>query len=117
MAVVFVVLFRDRSLIGVFAGLLVSGPLYLAFGAMLAKFGYQRKSLERAPLRARPNVRAASVQRAVAARRSATAAGADQAHGWRQPATGGPQAAPSNRLGRPRGLRTRRERLMSTTPA
>ena len=44
MAVVFVVLFRDQSLIGVFAGLLVSGPLYLAFGYVLAKFGYQRKT-------------------------------------------------------------------------
>lgn len=44
MAVVFVVLFRDQSLIGVFAGLLISGPLYLAFGYVLAKFGYQRKT-------------------------------------------------------------------------
>jgi hypothetical protein len=44
MSVVFIVLFRDRSLVGVFAGLLVSGPLYLAFGAILAKFGYQRKT-------------------------------------------------------------------------
>jgi hypothetical protein len=44
MSVVFVVLFRDRSLVGVFAGLLVSGPLYLLFGAILAKFGYQRKT-------------------------------------------------------------------------
>lgn len=44
MAVVFAVLFRDQSLIGVLAGLLISGPLYLAFGYVLAKFGYQRKS-------------------------------------------------------------------------
>lgn len=44
MAVVFVLFFRDNGLIGIFAGLLVSGPLYLAFGYVLAKFGYQRKT-------------------------------------------------------------------------
>ena len=46
MAVLFVVLFRTSSLIGILAGLLVSGPLYLAFGYVLAKFGYQRKTLK-----------------------------------------------------------------------
>lgn len=45
MAVVFVVFFRDQSLVGIFAGLLASGPLYLAFGYAMAKFGYQRKKL------------------------------------------------------------------------
>ncbi len=45
MAVILVLFFRDTSLIGVFAGLLVSGPMYLGFGYVLAKFGYQRKSL------------------------------------------------------------------------
>jgi hypothetical protein len=45
MAVVFVVFFRDRNLVGIFAGLLISGPMYLAFGFALAKLGYQRKSL------------------------------------------------------------------------
>lgn len=44
MAAVFVVLFRDQPLVGIFAGLLVSGPLYLGFGYVLAKFGYQRKT-------------------------------------------------------------------------
>lgn len=44
MAVVFVLFFRDNGLIGIMAGLLVSGPLYLAFGYVLAKFGYQRKT-------------------------------------------------------------------------
>jgi hypothetical protein len=44
MAVVFVLFFRDQPLIGIFAGLLVSGPLYLGFGWVLAKFGYQRKT-------------------------------------------------------------------------
>ena len=44
MLVVLVLFFRDQSLIGIVAGLLVSGPLYLAFGYVLAKFGYQRKT-------------------------------------------------------------------------
>lgn len=44
MAGLFAVLFRDSNLIGIIAGLLVSGPLYLGFGFVLAKFGYQRKS-------------------------------------------------------------------------
>ena len=48
MSVLFVVLFRDDSLFGIFAGLLVSGPVYLAFGYFLAKLGYQRKSLRQA---------------------------------------------------------------------
>ena len=46
MAVVFALLFRGSgSFIGIIAGLLVSAPLYLAFGHALAKFGYQRKTL------------------------------------------------------------------------
>lgn len=44
MAVIFVLFFRDNGLAGIFAGLLVSGPLYLTFGYVLAKFGYQRKT-------------------------------------------------------------------------
>lgn len=44
MAVVFTLFFRDDGLVGIFVGLLMSGPLYLAFGFVLAKFGYQRKS-------------------------------------------------------------------------
>jgi hypothetical protein len=46
MAVVFVVLFRDSNLLGAMVGLLVSGPLYLLLGFVLAKFGYQRKTLK-----------------------------------------------------------------------
>lgn len=45
MAVVFMIFFRGSNMVGVLAGLLVSGPLYLGFGYVLAKFGYQRKSL------------------------------------------------------------------------
>ena len=32
--------------IGLFAGLLASGPMYLLFGSVLAKFGYQRKTMK-----------------------------------------------------------------------
>lgn len=46
MAVVLLVIFRSENVIGAFAGLLVSGPLYLLMGFVLAKFGYQRKSLK-----------------------------------------------------------------------
>jgi hypothetical protein len=44
MLVLLVIMFRDQPLIGIIAGLLVSGPLYLGFGYVLAKFGYRRKS-------------------------------------------------------------------------
>jgi hypothetical protein len=54
MAVLFLVFFRDRNLFGIFAGLLVSGPMYLAFGAALAKLGYQRKSLKELRSEPRP---------------------------------------------------------------
>lgn len=46
MALILVFFFRDSGLIGALAGLMVSGPLYLAFGFVMAKFGYQRKSLK-----------------------------------------------------------------------
>jgi len=44
MLVVLLIFFRERPLIGIIAGLLVSGPLYLGIGYLLAKFGYRRKS-------------------------------------------------------------------------
>ena len=46
MAVILAVFFRSGGLVGAFAGLLVSGPLYLGFGWVLAKLGYQRRSLK-----------------------------------------------------------------------
>ena len=46
MAVVLLLVFRSENVIGAFAGLLVSGPLYLLMGFVLAKFGYKRKSLK-----------------------------------------------------------------------
>jgi uncharacterized membrane protein len=46
MAVIFIVLYRDRLSAGPFVGLLASGPIYLLIGGVLAKFGYQRKRLK-----------------------------------------------------------------------
>ena len=46
MTVVLAVLFRDGDrFLPILGGLLVSGPLYLTLGYLLAKFGYQRKTL------------------------------------------------------------------------
>ena len=48
--------------VGLYAGLLVSGPMYIVFGAILAKFGYQRKTFKdlRAEREAAPVVAARS---------------------------------------------------------
>jgi hypothetical protein len=56
---VFVIWFlaRGKSVdVTLFVGLLASGPLYLLFGAVLAKFGYQRKTYKE--LRAQRDVAA-----------------------------------------------------------
>jgi hypothetical protein len=45
MAVVFVAVYRNRLSAGPFVGLLLSGPLFILVGAVLAKFGYTRKTL------------------------------------------------------------------------
>jgi hypothetical protein len=59
MSVVFLVFFRGDSMVGAVAGVLISGPLYLAFGAVMAKFGYQRQQLRR-PSKADPSSDATS---------------------------------------------------------
>jgi len=64
MTAIFLVAFRDRISGGLFAGLLISGPLFVVVGAVLAKFGYQRKSLRE--LRAQTAERAAASQQASA---------------------------------------------------
>lgn len=46
MTAVFFVFFRGDNVVGAIAGVLISGPLYLAFGAAMAKFGYQRTRLK-----------------------------------------------------------------------
>ena len=45
MAVLFGLFFRDRGMLGILIGLVASLPLYLGLGAVLAKLGYQRKTL------------------------------------------------------------------------
>lgn len=47
MAVLFGLILRSSTALGSAIGLLLSLPVYLAFGAVLAKFGYQRPSLRR----------------------------------------------------------------------
>lgn len=46
MSAVFVIFFRGDNVVGAIAGVLISGPLYLGFGALMAKFGYQRQRLK-----------------------------------------------------------------------
>jgi hypothetical protein len=60
MAVVFVLIYRDELSAGPFVGLLISGPLFVAVGAVLAKFGYQRKTFR--DLRAEGEARRATPQ-------------------------------------------------------
>jgi hypothetical protein len=54
MSAVFVVFFRGDNVLGAVAGVLLSGPLYLAFGAVMAKFGYQRTRLKDARRASKP---------------------------------------------------------------
>lgn len=46
MTIVLLIVYRDRLTPGLFAGLFISGPIFVALGALLAKFGYQRKTLK-----------------------------------------------------------------------
>ncbi len=46
MAALLLLLFRNSNVVGALAGLLISGPLYLLMGFVLAKLGYQRKTLK-----------------------------------------------------------------------
>ncbi len=43
-SVAFLIILRDRLNASIFIGLFASGPMYLLFGAVLAKFGYARKN-------------------------------------------------------------------------
>lgn len=57
MVVIFAVFFRDSSTAGTFIGLAASLPIYLVVGSVLAKFGYQRKTMRE--VRAESDARAA----------------------------------------------------------
>jgi hypothetical protein len=94
MAAIFLLFMRDGSLIGIMFGLLVSGPLYIAFGAVLAKFGYTRKTMKQ-------------LRQEAPARSSGTAASSAAIDGPK------PKAAPTKRTsgsttGRPGGQRSKR---------
>jgi hypothetical protein len=91
MAAVFLVLFRDSNRLGAMVGLLVSGPLYLLFGAVLAKFGYQRKTLKQ--------LRAERVERDEATAKPAVSGEVRQrpAPTRRTSGGGGPANRPGNR--------------------
>ena len=45
MAVIFALFFRDSGMAGAIVGLVLSLPLYLGLGFVLAKLGYQRQRL------------------------------------------------------------------------
>jgi hypothetical protein len=48
LGLLFTVFFDDASTSSIVIGLLISGPIYLIFGAAMAKLGYQRASLRQA---------------------------------------------------------------------
>ena len=95
MFVVILLFFRNGSMVGIVAGLLVSGPVYLAFGFVLAKFGYQRKTLRELRSASRADDRAADEGR------PSTAAASPRA----KPA---PTSRTGGGTGRPGGKRKRR---------
>jgi uncharacterized membrane protein YgcG len=98
MAVVLVLFFSTTSLIGVIAGLLVSGPLYLAFGYVLAKFGYQRKTLKQ--LRAETPAKGGK----------GAEGGARSSSGDADPTRPRPKPAPTSRTGGGTANRPKRKR-------
>jgi len=73
MCVVLLVVTSDDLRVAPFAGLLVSGPIFVAIGAVLAKFGYQRKTFRdlRAESAARARARAEPVSSAPVRQRPA----------------------------------------------
>lgn len=46
MVAVLVLFFRDNGAAGLIGGVLVAGPVYVGLGAVMARFGYQRKTLK-----------------------------------------------------------------------
>ncbi|MEZ5251667.1 MAG: hypothetical protein R2713_21385 [Ilumatobacteraceae bacterium] len=58
----------DQLEAGVLAGLLVSGPIFVAIGALLAKFGYQRKTMRQLRAEAAANAAAKAAAAPAAAR-------------------------------------------------
>jgi hypothetical protein len=82
MAIVFVLFLRDTVTTGSIVGLLASLPMYLIAGYVLAKFGYQRKTLRELKSVARPTpsstTSTSSTVRSKPARTSRTSTGPSQ---------------------------------------
>ena len=102
MSVVFTAFYRDRLSAGPFVGLLFSGPLFIGIGAVLAKFGYQRKTLKdlRAETAVREQAKDAAKQSAVS-----TSSGRPRPAPTSRTSTG-PNQRPKNQ--RPKSHRTGR---------
>jgi hypothetical protein len=92
MVAVFLLFLRDRLSAGPFIGLLLSGPVYLALGAVLAKFGYQRATLREA----RENARQRDAQRRVASSAGTASAPRAKPAPTRRTAGGGSSRPPSS---------------------
>lgn len=82
MAIVFVLFLRDTVTVGSIVGLFASLPMYLIAGYVLAKFGYQRKTLRDLKSAARPtsssSTSSSSSIRSKPARTSRTSTGPSQ---------------------------------------
>lgn len=82
MAIVFVLFLRDTVTVGSIVGLFASLPMYLIAGYVLAKFGYQRKTLRDLKSAARPtspsSTSSSSSVRSKPARTSRTSTGPSQ---------------------------------------
>ena len=87
MSAVFVIFFRGDNVYGAIAGVLISGPLYLGFGAVMAKFGYQRQRLKdvRAASGAAPDTADSTTSSSQAASRSKPAPTSRTAGGGSRP--------------------------------
>ena len=87
MSAVFVIFFRGDNVVGAIAGVLISGPLYLGFGAVMAKFGYQRQRLKdvRAASSAAPDSTDSATASAQASSRSKPAPTSRTAGGGSRP--------------------------------
>ena len=75
MSAVFLIFFRGDNVLGAIAGVLISGPLYLGFGAVMAKFGYQRTRLK--------DIRGSSSERADTSAAAPDTAGTDAPYATR----------------------------------
>ncbi len=87
MSAVFMIFFRGDNVVGAIAGVLISGPLYLGFGAVMAKFGYQRQRLKdvRAASSAAPDSTDSATASAQASSRSKPAPTSRTAGGGSRP--------------------------------